>query len=112
MDELKEAATAVKVEEKRIFNFSIPINKSEEDRDAYEDQAIAMIKKSSGQPPNWLYFKMSIIYSVICRQSYPTDDIVILAHYDSATGNYSQVLSTLLKKMTEQHTKITFEYGT
>lgn len=55
---------------------------------------------------------MSIIYSLICKHQAQNDEVITLATYDSATGNYPQVMVTLLQKMTnEKQTKITYEYN-
>jgi hypothetical protein len=55
---------------------------------------------------------MSIIYSLICKHSTSSDEVVTLATYDSATGNYPVIMINLLKKMTGKQTRITYEYGT
>jgi hypothetical protein len=52
---------------------------------------------------------MSIIYSLVCKHQAQNDDVITLATYDSATGNYPQVTVNLLQKMAnEKQTKITY----
>jgi hypothetical protein len=45
----------------------------------------------------------------VCKHQAQNDDVITLATYDSATGNYPQVTVNLLQKMAnEKQTKITY----
>lgn len=55
---------------------------------------------------NW----MSIIYSVIVRQSQPSGELVSLCSYDAAHGNYPQITEQILKNI-KIVDKISYKYN-
>lgn len=53
---------------------------------------------------------MSIIYSMICRIDSPSD-IVPLCEYDTASGNYPQIIIEMVKQLREDSIKKTYKYN-
>ena len=53
---------------------------------------------------------MSIIYSLICRIEGP-GNIVPLCEYDTANGNYPQIIIEMVRQLKEESIKKTYKYN-